>query len=371
MPKIIPKKVEMIELFYDLIFVYAIAKMTAIIHHPHNGHIRLINYLQFITVTIIVLQLWLYQTTYINRYGRSTLIENVLLMANMCATIYMANSINTDWSITFVSFNTAFIAMIACVVMQFLYQYQKNNHTKKETSSFIFVLLLEIVIISLGLLLGYDKGGLYLAVFAYILCGVILPIVFIKSNLNENCTNFPHLLERFGLITIISFGEMIINIATYFEISTFSLLPLMVFASVALLFCSYVLQMDKFIDHHQPTQGLAVYYSHFGILMGLGTITVGWSFLHEHNVDRLFLVEIILLGYATFYLSLFITTIYNKQQYKFTKKNFAYYVGVFVLMASILLSIQDNDYLFILTILVSNLAFAGYAYQRFRDEYKK
>ncbi len=35
-------------------------------------------------------------------------------------------------------------------------------------------------------------------------------------------------------------------------------------------------------------------------------------------------------------------------------------------MALILLGIQNNDYLFILTILMSNLAFAGYAYQRFR-----
>lgn len=34
---IVEKKVELIELFYDLIFVYAISKLTALISEPVNG----------------------------------------------------------------------------------------------------------------------------------------------------------------------------------------------------------------------------------------------------------------------------------------------------------------------------------------------
>ena len=34
------RKVENIELFYDLIFVYAISKISGIIHHPHHGVIE-------------------------------------------------------------------------------------------------------------------------------------------------------------------------------------------------------------------------------------------------------------------------------------------------------------------------------------------
>lgn len=31
------KRVEFTELFYDLVFVYAISKTTALIHHLHHG----------------------------------------------------------------------------------------------------------------------------------------------------------------------------------------------------------------------------------------------------------------------------------------------------------------------------------------------
>ena len=46
MKKIIAKPVGMFELFYDLVFVYAISKITAMVHHPVNGDIPLTNLLQ-------------------------------------------------------------------------------------------------------------------------------------------------------------------------------------------------------------------------------------------------------------------------------------------------------------------------------------
>lgn len=45
MNRIIAKSVGMFELFYDLVFVYAISRITAMIHHPIDGKIPLITYL--------------------------------------------------------------------------------------------------------------------------------------------------------------------------------------------------------------------------------------------------------------------------------------------------------------------------------------
>ena len=52
MKKIIAKPVEMFELFYDLVFVYAISKITAMVHHLVNGGIPLVTLLQFLFVVI-------------------------------------------------------------------------------------------------------------------------------------------------------------------------------------------------------------------------------------------------------------------------------------------------------------------------------
>ena len=47
MKAIVAKKVSMLELFYDLIFVYAISKITAMIHHPVAGGLPMMSYLEF------------------------------------------------------------------------------------------------------------------------------------------------------------------------------------------------------------------------------------------------------------------------------------------------------------------------------------
>ena len=52
MKKIIAKPVGMFELFYDLVFVYAISKITAMVRHPVNGGIPLVTLLQFLFVVI-------------------------------------------------------------------------------------------------------------------------------------------------------------------------------------------------------------------------------------------------------------------------------------------------------------------------------
>ncbi|GAA0038671.1 low temperature requirement protein A [Lactobacillus amylovorus] len=71
MKKIIAKPVGMFELFYDLVFVYAISKIKAMVHHPVNGGIPLTNLLQFLFVVIVVMQIWLYQALYFNRYSQN------------------------------------------------------------------------------------------------------------------------------------------------------------------------------------------------------------------------------------------------------------------------------------------------------------
>ena len=69
MKKISATSVGMFELFYDLVFVYAISKITAMVHHPVNGGIPLVTLLQFLFVVIVVLQIWLFQALYFNRYS--------------------------------------------------------------------------------------------------------------------------------------------------------------------------------------------------------------------------------------------------------------------------------------------------------------
>lgn len=46
------KKVELIELFYDLIYVYAISRLTLLIEKPEGGIIPLSGFLRYIVVCL-------------------------------------------------------------------------------------------------------------------------------------------------------------------------------------------------------------------------------------------------------------------------------------------------------------------------------
>ena len=215
MKKIIAKSVGMFELFYDLVFVYAISKITAMVHHPVNGGIPLVTLLQFLFVVIVVLQIWLFQALYFNRYSQNRYFDITGLLFNMFVMVYLANNINTEWRITFQHFNLAMVAMLVDLIMQYWIGTPKDEESDKKP--FILILAIELLLAIVGLLVGYQIG-IYIVIVGYI-CGFLLPLLM-YDKFQAGQVNFPHLVERVSLIVIIAFGEAIVNLASYFNSET-------------------------------------------------------------------------------------------------------------------------------------------------------
>ena len=204
----------MFELFFDLVFVYAISRITAMIYHPVNGGILLATFLEFLLVVVVVMEIWLYQVVYFNRYSKNNFLDIAGLVLNMFTAVYLANNINTEWRITFHYFNIAMVVMIATIFCQYLFTSVNETNDKRE---FLFILGIEFLLVILGLVLGYSVG-IYFCIAAYII-GLILPI-FLWEKFKAERVNFPHLVERVSLIVIIAFGEAIVNLANYFNSKT-------------------------------------------------------------------------------------------------------------------------------------------------------
>ncbi|MBR1452908.1 MAG: low temperature requirement protein A, partial [Candidatus Methanomethylophilaceae archaeon] len=56
------KKVELIELFYDLIYVYAISNMTLLLEEPEGGILTWDMFATYIVASMVIIQAWLYMT---------------------------------------------------------------------------------------------------------------------------------------------------------------------------------------------------------------------------------------------------------------------------------------------------------------------
>ena len=115
------KKVELIELFYDLIYVYALSNVTSLIDGRLGNDIQ-IDFMRYVVLFFVIIQAWLYLSNYINRYGSWTSYEYGLAAVNMIAAMYMANTIYIEWEITARTFNLAMTVLLFTVCLLYLIQ---------------------------------------------------------------------------------------------------------------------------------------------------------------------------------------------------------------------------------------------------------
>lgn len=310
MKAIVAKRVTMLELFYDLIFVYAISQITAMIHHPVGGRLPLFPYLEFIVAVIIVMQLWLYQTLYINRFGQSRTIDNLGLLISMYAMTFMANNINTEWATTFRAFNTAFLLIVVNLIGQYLLGSGKHPLFDRDVRAFVITLSLEFLAVLVGLSIGYHYG-IYLCVLAGLI-GLLMPLVVYRHFVADQ-VNFPHLVERLSLIIIISFGEALVNVTRYFTKSLLNPLALSIFIFLAAAFVTYLLQIEQLINHQQYSRGFILMYSHVLLVVAVLSLTVGLDYLATPSVPSLFLWSFLSISLCFYYAILYANGIYHHQ----------------------------------------------------------
>ena len=97
------KKVEYIELIYDLIFVYLLGRSASLLDRVEAGFLSFSTIAQYLASSLIFIQIWYYSTLYINRYGKNGVRENVMLMINMFLLYVMGAMTGLGWDINYVS----------------------------------------------------------------------------------------------------------------------------------------------------------------------------------------------------------------------------------------------------------------------------
>lgn len=216
------RKVENIELFYDLIFVYAISKISGIIHHPHHGVIEPWTFFNFVLASLVVLQEWLYMTNYLNIFGTFNFREIMTMCVNMTAAVYLSNSILADWSQAYYPFTISMLIMALSVAFLYHCQAMKKEFGEKEAVNERNILLIISSLLIVSLFINFYIGTILLTITIF--SGVFLPLIY-KIEFDNNVAKFGHLKERFELLTILFFGEMIVGIAKYFDIKHFTIYP--------------------------------------------------------------------------------------------------------------------------------------------------
>lgn len=310
------KKVSMIELFYDLVFVYMISQVTGLIHHLQNGVISPSALSIFTLVVIVSINSWMVQTVFNNRYGKSQWSNVILSFVDMAIVLYMSNAFSDTFDRHLIGFFIAAGLLSLTLAIQYLLVFvqTKNEYDRNIVMAFMRILFFRTACLLAGGVLA-GRWGTTIALFG-IITSWIIP-AFTGKHTQKHPIIFSHLLERLTALIIIMFGETIVGISKYFTQNTFSIQSIMIFIIVVSLFFTYIVEFDHLIEEQRTHEtGNLLIYLHYFILFGLSLVTVALNFIHESEANAIFSITCLYVGIALFYIGIVIASYYNKTTLK-------------------------------------------------------
>lgn len=321
---IIKKEVSFLELFYDLLFVFAISQLTMLISEPVNGFIALDWFFSYIINSIIIFQAWLYFTIYINRFSQWRWYDYLFTFVNMAAVIYSCCAIFTGSDNSYLSFAISLFALFGSILMlNLIHSYVNKEDRKAALNSIMIVGILTAIygLCAVGIYLNViDEFFSLIAELITIILGLILPFIF-KNSYNEEFINFPHLVERFELLTIITFGESIIAVTSYVNTSNFNITPILVLSLILIMFAFYIINIQHLMDHYRKERGFRLIFTHYFIILAINLMTVTLELFHNTEANFFLTSVLLVVSLIIFIFSVLANKTYYSEGITLTKKD--------------------------------------------------
>lgn len=262
-----------LELFFDLIFVVAIAKAAHVLLHVHDGHISIETYVKYCLIMIPLWWAWTGCTLYANRFDCDDVLQRLMSFVQMFFIIVLSANINTDFDSYYRGFLFAYVGIRFTTVLMYL-RASSRDSTTRHVSNYLAASFSIGILISLSSLF-FDGFIRYFLLYAGIGFDIIMPLLG-KNRLKKLPVNSHHLPERFGLLTIILLGESVLSLATSFEALSWTATTVAMATSGFILICGlwwlYFENIEHGIVGKKLAHGHGIIYSHLIIYLALGMI---------------------------------------------------------------------------------------------------
>jgi low temperature requirement protein LtrA len=263
-----------LELFFDLVFVISIAEVV----HTLEDYRTLGGFLGTAGLFVAVWWSWVGYTVYADRFDTDDLLHRVLVLAGMLAVIAMALSVHDALHGGSERFALSFVAVRGVVLLL-------NARARRHAAPARPLLNLYLTAFSIGAAL-WLASVLVAEPARYVLWAVALVLELSapwlgRRRMEQAPVHASHLVERFGLFTLIVLGESVISVgrsAAGVEWAPGTLAAAAGgFLAVACLWWLYFEQVDA-VRIRGLLDGLIWSYSHLPLLAGLVSVAVGTEF---------------------------------------------------------------------------------------------
>ena len=338
------KKVEYLELIYDLIFVYVIGRNNLLMHHVINGFVEKELFIAYILCSLTVIQIWSFSTYYINMYGRNGLRDHISLFINMYLLYFIGKGTRINYAPYETEHHIAWGLILANLSVQYFIEMRNHKDEpaiRRQARRLGIVLITEAFLVFISVPV-YDASGINLVPYA-ILFGIIGSLVQGRKA-EVILVDFTHLTERAMLYIVFTFGEMIITLADYFEggISANTIyFSLMGFLIVAGLFLSYETIYDRLIDREAENNGLFYMLLHIILIFALNIITISLDYMQNPAVSLWPKMCLLITGFLMYYAALFCTLRYSKAACRYGRRLFAVLGAVAVCFTVLMIVLRE------------------------------
>lgn len=341
------KKVEYLELIYDLIFVYLIGRNNGILHHIEGGFVTFEAFLAYIMCTLAVIQIWSFTTVYINLHGRNSVRDHIFLFINMYLLYHLGNGIEAAWRDGFYEFNIAWILILMNIAIQYFLEARNQKNMPWAISALKqqgLIIVAECVLILVHIFVYYLTG--VSIAYVPILFGIVISF-FTGHIFSMFPVDFMHLTERIMLYVVFTFGEMIIAISSYFEggFSANSMyFSITAFLIVVCLFLSYEIFYNMIVDREMISNGLVYMLVHVFLILSLNNISVALEFMQEEEVALLPKMLFISISILVYYICLFILGRFARKKCVLNAKFFVTMAVISACFVVLMIVFRENMY---------------------------
>ncbi len=337
------KKVELIELFYDLIFVYAISNLTLLMEEPEEGIVTLEMFIVYNIFFLVITQAWFMMTNYINHCCSWKWYEYLLVILNMSAIVMMTQTINDDPENSADALLYSMLVIVGCVIVLYVIHCLKNGPQKVYARRSLMILLPIVGVYVAAISLrstGFENIAQFILV-ANLGIGIVLPHLN-RGDKDDRCVYFAHLVERMELFAIIMFGEALISITGFFNLNEPEPIGFLNFLVIVLMFGFYVCQVHFMCDHHKAVVPNRMIYCHYFIYLAISLATLAFIYIVEKEVDSLFSASLMALSMVIFIVSIHATSVYRHERFKRFPGDVAMSL-LFIAAGSALMIIFNNE----------------------------
>jgi low temperature requirement protein LtrA len=285
-----------LELFFDLVFVISIAEVV----HTLEDYRTLPDFLGTAGLFVAVWWAWVGYTVYADRFDTDDVAHRVLVLAGMLAVIAMALSVHDALHGGSARFALTFVAVRGIVLVL-------NARARRHAAPARPLLNLFLAAFSTGAAL-WLVSVLVPEPARYVLWGVALVIELSapwvgRRQIVKAPIHASHLVERFGLFTLIVLGESVISVAQgVARVNAWTAVTLSAavggFLAVACLWWLYFDRLEE-AAIRSVLRGLVWNYSHLPLLAGLVSVAVGTEYAVREATGQLERTTALALGGGT------------------------------------------------------------------------